>query len=694
MRAQAQVQSLDRAAAEEERMRAAGALREEGYVDRVMDPRLLPPLPNAEDQKPDTGGFRSWSLETRAGAARSDGLAPRSATELGQSFRYQHQTPSHGAFQVEADWRHGPDSPDFAVGSVTAAAQRNSARLTVRNFGFPLTPRTFADTAVGDIYSEVTQVLGRTYRLSLGSSVVRGMSTRVTGEGYEVRAGAGQRGTLAGSPYPGFERARGSVGWAGGSLQVSDQVGLGLQVNQASGIPAFGGFFPLATGNEDVTSIAAGISLGAPANSSTPKARMVYLRSHAGATALAPQAQGWFAEGGLVTGAYQHDVGAYATEANLRFGDYTLGTADQHGAYWRVNTSGTRHAWSAGLDYDRQDGDALSGGAGSRRIGVTSSGQYRLSRWDMVGAYANLGFTRYEGSGAGGLDGTHRSLGANVYYQTRVSSWAPSRVRFSVYRNEQLVADDLAATGEELAWEQEWVQGSDDDPQRPEFNTTLAVARDRSAGRTELQPSVGAAFRVWLQPDWLVAGTLRYTARDSNLYTSRGLSGALTTEKEIAQGWRIGAAVSLNQAVVRVPVAGMSQPEVVRSNDRSVSVYLRWDGAAGTTPQGLGVREAGTAGAGSIGGFVFLDADQDGRQSLDEVGAAGVEVILDGRFRVVTNRLGRFDFPLVATGRHQLTLTPETVPLPWGVARSQDVRVEVPLRGEAFVRIPVVRTGD
>lgn len=675
-------------------MRAAGALREEGYVDRVMDPGGLAPSQSAADEKPDTRGFRTWSVETRAGAAQSDGLALRSATELGQSFRYQHETASHGAFQVEADWRHGPDSPDFAVGSVSSASRRNSGRLTVRNFGYPLTARTFADSAVGDIYSEVTQVLSRTYRLSLGSSVVRGASTRVSGEGYEVRAGAGQRGSLAGSPYPGFEAGRGSLAWAGGSVQVSDQVGVGVQVNQASDIPAFGGFFPLATGDEDVTSMAAGVSLGAPANAPGPRARLVYLRSHAGAATLAPNAQGWFGEGGFATGAFEHDLGLYATGANLRFGDYTLGTADQHGAYWRFSTSGTRHAWSGGLDYERQEADAVSGGAESRRVGVTGGGQYRISRVDLVGGYASLGFTRYAAGSVAALDGAHRSVNANVFYQTRFDSFAPTRVRFSIYRNEQIVADDLAATGEELAWEQEWVQGSYDDPQRPEFNTTLAVARDRSAGRSELQPSVGATFRLWPQPDWLAAGTLRYTARDSNLYTSRGLSGTLTTEKQVAQGWRLGAALSLNQAVVRVASAGVSEPEVVRGNDRSVSVYLRWEGAAGTTPQGLGVREAGTAGTGSVGGIVFLDADRDGRQTLNELGAAGVEVILDGRFRVVTDRFGRFDFPLVATGRHQLTLTPETVPLPWGVARSQDVRVEVPLRGEAFIRIPVVRTGD
>lgn len=678
-------------------MRAAGASRAEGYVDRVMDPSDLPASSGEQGDQPDTRGFRTWSVETRAGAARADGLELRTATELGQSFRYQHQTTSHGAFQVEADWRQGPDAPEFAVGSVSAAGRRHSGRLTVRNYGFPLTPRTFLDAAVGDIYSDVTQVLGRTSRLSVGSSVVRGASARMVGEGFELRAGTGVRGTLAGSPYPGFESTRGSLTWAGASVDVSDGVAVGVQVNQAEDIAALNSVFPLSGLDEDVSSVAAGLAWTGSGSDAPPRARLVHLRSRASRSApgLQREAQGWIGEGNFSTGDYGHELGAYQADANLRFGDYTLGTSDARGGYWRVNTSGARYSWAAGADYDFLDSEPVFGSAASRRIGLSGGGQYRLDRWDAVGGYASLGFTRYSGgTAAGWLDGSHRSISANAYYQTRIRGWAPTRLRVSYFGNERLVANDIPATGEELAWEQEWLQGADDDLQRPEFTTTLAVARDRSGGRTEIQPAAGATFRLWPQADWLLSGTLRYTARDSNLYTSRGLSGTVTTEKQLAEGWRVGAALSLNQAIVRLPLAGTAEPEVIRSNDRSISVYVRWEGAAGSTPQGVGVREAGTAGAGSVGGIVFLDADHDGRQSLNEVGASGVEVILDGRFRVVTDRFGRFDFPLVATGRHQLSLTPETVPLPWGVPRSQDVRVEVPLRGQAFVRIPVVRTGD
>ncbi|RYF74974.1 MAG: hypothetical protein EOO22_05840 [Comamonadaceae bacterium] len=68
--------------------------------------------------------------------------------------------------------------------------------------------------------------------------------------------------------------------------------------------------------------------------------------------------------------------------------------------------------------------------------------------------------------------------------------------------------------------------------------------------------------------------------------------------------------------------------------------------------------------------------------------------MLDGRYRTTTDRDGRFEFPLVTTGRHQLTLTPETVSLPWGAALDAGVSVDVPLRGQATTGIPVIKVGQ
>ena len=169
------------------------------------------------------------------------------------------------------------------------------------------------------------------------------------------------------------------------------------------------------------------------------------------------------------------------------------------------------------------------------------------------------------------------------------------------------------------------------------------------------------------------------------------LSGSVNTEKVFNNGWRLGLQASMNEA--RVDVSG-AQPVVTRSSDKSVFLYVRFEGSSGRPYQSLGLRSKNSAGGGSISGQVFFDANRDGEQQAGELGAPNVEVVLDGRYRTTTDRDGRFEFPIVPTGDHRLTLVLETVPLPWGVALERGREVNVPLRGQVTTKIPVVKVGE
>ena len=48
--------------------------------------------------------------------------------------------------------------------------------------------------------------------------------------------------------------------------------------------------------------------------------------------------------------------------------------------------------------------------------------------------------------------------------------------------------------------------------------------------------------------------------------------------------------------------------------------------------------------------------------------AANVTVLLDGRFSASTDAQGRFEFPLVASGPHEIRVVPDNLPLPWAIA--------------------------
>jgi hypothetical protein len=614
------------------------------------------------------------------------------STELGQRVGYRVQTVNYGEYVLEADARTASGDLGIGASSLGITTRRTSGRFVVRNLGFPLTPAIFADSAVGDVSTEITNALGRTYKLSLGSSTVRGASVRVAGPDFDVRAGTGLRGQLAGGPFPGFEPSSGETSWLGYSRRFGDRASAGIQIDRStqtrttlfplgpSGTPAAG---------EDVTSLAAsGTYVWTLADGQSIRGRFVGMANR---SSQAPGANGLFVEGTYVGVGQRQEFGAYRADPNLRFADAFV-TTGTNGAYWRIDAVRPRLAWGAGIDAENQAGIG-AGALDSRRISLSGNGSWRLDRYSSVNAAANVVQTRFSGSAATGLTGDTRSVYLNADYRTRFLPWGTTAIRLTLRRNEALVSNGVAATGEEIEWEQDWIQGAYE-TQAPEFRTTLGIARDRSTAQTEIQPTAGLVFRFWPDAEWNVGGSLQYTARNGNLSTSRGLSGTLDTERVFAGGWRVGASLQMNQATVRLAPGGLELlPEVNRTNDKYLQVYVRWEGSAGTSARGLGAGES-RSGAGSVEGVVFFDANRDGEQQPGENGVPEVEVFLDGRYRARTDRNGHFSYPLVATGAHTITLTPESVPLPWGVANEKGVRIEVPLRGQSNPRIPVTKVGE
>jgi hypothetical protein len=696
----AQVQSLDRLEAEQARLRKLMEGKPPAYEDKVMDPSTLPPQASDDDAPPDasTLGLRSYAVEGRYGFSQSDttGYGKRSANEWGLRTEYRQETLNYGEFTVQADARarNGDDYLNF--GPLGQASQRSSGRITLRNLGFPITPHTFADTTAGDMYSEVTDALRRQYRLTLGSSTVRGIGTRVFDRNFDLSAGVGERGDLTGSPFAGYERTSGTLAWLGYSHRFDDKLFAGLQVNQASGINDQRNLPSWYNRAENATSVAAAVGYGYELfTDGDQRARLSLVQSHTPATVAGrnSNAHGVFLETGINLAGYRHEAGAYTTQPNLRFGD-TLLASDNRGIYWRVDRSTSRLSWGGGLDYEQYNPSGDPSRYSSRQTGIHGNAQYRIDRHSSLGASANITQLRYEAAALGGRSSAGmRTVYASGFYQTRFNDWAPTRFRATLRRNQALVVNDVAATGEQIEWEQDWITGKYE-TMRPELTTTLGWARDRSSTDTQTYPTAGVVLRHWFSADWHIGGHLNYTSRSGNLATSRGLSGSVNTEAQLGNGWRAGATLLLNQATINTTtVGGLPTAQVSRSNDKSFYVYLRWDGSSGTPLQSAGLRNPGAAGGGSISGTVFFDENRDGDQQAGENGVPNVEVFLDGRYRVTTDSAGRFEFPMVATGGHRLTLRLESVPLPWGAALDQGLGVEVPLRGQATARIPVVRVG-
>lgn len=701
------IESLTPLQAEQERLRKQKAAQPEAYEDKVMDPNELPALENSDAavQASDDGlGLRTFGMESRYGFSSYDGSGGfhNRANEWGQRVYFTQQTLNYGEWSLQAEGRLRSGDESFNGGILGYAVQRSSERVTLRNYGLPVTSKVFADSAVGDQYTDMTEGLRRNYRLFLGSSVVRGAATRIYGSDFDITAGMGERGRLIGGPFPGFERFGGTLAWLGGTKRLDNGLYGGIQFTQASQVPqnlyTFASSWSdwhLTEAVERVSSMATAIGYGTePVKDGDYRWRLTWLHSQTGANIVGRnnRADGAFLETGVRLAGLRHEFGLYQADPNLRFGDNLI-ASDNRGAYWRVDGNTARLSWGLGVDAVQYNPDKESTRQNSRQWGFYGNAQYRINRNDVVGVSGYWNSQRRFDASQNVMTDGQRSLQANAFYQTKFFDWAPTRLRLNVWRNQALVTDDATATGEEVQWEQDWITGKYE-TMRPELTSTLGYARDRSGGNQQTYPTAGLLGRYWLSSTWNISGTLRYTSRTSNLFTSRGVSGSLNSEAALGSGWHFGVSVSLNQARMQMQnIAGLPNALMTRSNDKSAYVYLRWDGSKGQSLGTLGQRDAQSAGGGTVRGIVFMDVNNDGEQQVGENGVANVEVILDGRYRVMTDASGQFDFPMVATGGHQLSLRAESVPLPWGPAPARNGSVEVPLRGVANVRLPVVRVG-
>ena len=701
----AQVTTLDRAQAEEDRLKKLMAGKPKAYEDKVLDASTLPAQrdDNTEAAVIDAAGFRGYLVETRIGFA-DDSTGPRS-TEFGVRTEYRHETLNHGEFVAQADVRTRQGDGTASIGLVSAANNKTSARVTLRNLGFPITTQLFADIALGDQSVQVTDAFSRAYRLSLGSGTVRGVSAHLFSRELDVRMGLGERGVLSGGPYPGFERSKGALAWLGATQRFGTDAFFGAQLSHASGLQSYvptsvlGGLSDPYAASSGAVAVGYGSDL---VDAGSSRARVTLVASNRSGAASADgsgrSGAGVFAEAGRRIGGYRHEFGAYWSQVGLMFGDAAL-ASDSRGAYWRVDRNAGRLFWGMGLDFEDTNPSREASRLAQRRIGVNGNAQYRLDRDSSIGGSANASDVKYTNADVYPVsgDGT-RSYNASLFYQTRFSDWGRSRLTATLRHNQVLVANDLAASGQEVQWEHDWVSGKYE-TMRPEFVTTLGYARDTSGGQVQSYPTAGVQWKYFWDADWSFGGNLRYTSRTGNLATSRGLSGAVMSEKIFNNGWRVGLQASINEARVDTTtlpggISGAGTVSTTRSNSKSVFLYVRWEGASGTPYNALGLRTAGSAGSGGVSGIVYFDANRDGSQQADERGVPNVEVVLDGRYRVTTDRDGRFEFPLVPTGQHRITLVLDSVPLPWGAALERGLGVDVPLRGTATANIPVVKVGE
>ena len=618
------------------------------YVDRVIE--NLPPEPATEAEaytyNPE-GPPRFLRLETRLGTEPFD---QTHAVRIGYGIYGLVETPNHGALSIDG----------------TYAPRGSNGTLTLRQRAMPLEGGWLVSNEVGVINSPAPDLTRLPTRVYLPSSILQGLSTEWgnPGRGVQLQAATGEPGQLTFLPASGFRGLPGRRTTLGGQWQVGAAETGALSSQGWTG----------AVRHEDARGVSTFDTPQQPGDLVDANSTLLALR-HQGAehriqgqvmntqaSNLRGGRNGYWIDGEWDDGPRRHGAGAYRLEPDLSWANLPMAN-NIVGAYLR--SSWRTRQWSAEGSVDWLD--TISGTRGSGFF-ATGSARWRLNRDNALGV----------GTAIRRFNGNAWSTYADWRFQ---NGWGASGLRLEV------TGDDSQADSRGITWDQEWGV-----PQGWALSTSL--------GSTVYDATEFQTAETTLRGAMSMAMPLSGKASLRGIFnTERSNTGQVRHNLNLGAQWRIDTRWSLegnyNRSIGRSrlnnpldPLAPL--PLVLADSDRSVYAVLRYELEAGSRNVPLGGKAAD--GGGRIEGVVYFDNNRSGTQEASETGVPNVSVFLDNRYVVRTDNQGRFEFPFVASGPRTVSVRSDTLPLPWNVVGEGQTRVDVRLRENVSLTIPVQRS--
>jgi hypothetical protein len=622
-----------------------------------MDKLIEEPLPGTEEER-DGEVVTGWeglpgrrSLTVGYTGYATDLSVGSTYWEQGLSLNYQQETAQYGNVLLDATLGYADAGNDtfFQGGN-----DGTGGVVTLYNTGVPLGGLWQADSSAGVIRTVYDNVIAGSYRIQLPSSLLGGFSGTIRSTDNSLTLTAGSRGRLTGTAVFRFESEPGDLFGIGATHRLDPRWTIHGQLWSLNGDAQLPDHQTLATAARYL----------APDGSHS--LQLNALGDSKGNLGLWADAYKYF-------GLWKHRAGAFRLDPGLLWTDALIAN-DQQGAYWRSDLLRQRYNVSLGLEANRTNIDGDPRVAGTDRFLGFASGSYLVNRLTSVGATLDLAETR-QGPGLE-TAALPRTLSARLF--------ANRTLPFGQGRFEVLHQDTSSSLRSEertlLTWFHVWPGTAN----RYLTSTLEYGTGERDALRFD-EWTAGLTLRQSLSRRFALDVNANASGTDfANDTSAKSYNANVTVNCFLSRNW----GATLNLGWTRTDLASALGP--ISADEKSALLLLRYTLAGGTPLQREGA-DNGTLGTGRLIGLVFFDENDDGIRQADEELARGVTIYLDGRSFRTTDRDGRFEFISVATGRHVVTVGVEDLPLPWGVKNEQGFGVDVPLRGEARVEIPLTK---
>ena len=474
--------------------------------------------------------------------------------------------------------------------------------------------------------------------------------------GTQLTAGVGEPGVFNGIYVPGFRRLGGTATTAGGQWALSPRWSSGLQYYGADDVTS-----PLQPELDAPRFTSHSMFAATAWQDANERYQLNVIGSD---NSFNGTHYGGWGDGYVQTGRYGHGFGAFWLGSTLAWGNQLLGS-DIRGAYYRLNYASRRWIWDAQIDYTDPVGESQF----DTTTFVSANTRYQI--WQDLAI----------GGGGNARTGGNTAWSAFAFVENTV----PLLInRMQIYTARNAPKSEVTLTAN-----QTWTV-----PAGTRLSTTVLVGRYDDRAESSNQFGLAIFGGGDIVSNLSLDANLQWThstgdAQPTTLIGNVGFTWRFRPDLQlIATFYRSQSQSQLPLQIVS-PIAAINTPIEERISDRGAFLILRYEARAGSMAPPLGGMAGG--GAGRVAGVVFLDSNEDGRFAAGEQGAANVTVILDGRYSTRTDGQGRYEFPAVAAGQHQIMVMPDNVPLPWMLLRDGRAEFEVPVRGNVNVDVGAQR---
>ncbi|MGI9330718.1 MAG: hypothetical protein ACR2QB_08350 [Gammaproteobacteria bacterium] len=625
----------------------------EGYTDQYLFEGELAVFDDGETVDNQPYGQRLFATELIYYRTDDDVLGDD--LEQGISTLWRRETQNWGV--VEADLLVS----DIDSSYLGREGSKTDMLFTVRQSAMPVSDILTLDNTFGHHRTRVSSLLHGGFRYRLPSSAILGSTTALTGIDSRLRFSTGKTGVYRGFALPQFEETGGRLSTLAYETRVKEDFELGAEVAWVDGDSDV----------RDHTSLLLAGRYELPDGSQEHSARL--LGDDDGNFGL------WADSFQELRGGQTIRYGGFYVDPELTWTDEPI-ASDQMGLYLRGDTDGYRYSLSGGYDY--------------MEIGLNNSDSLGSTKSHSTFFSSNLRATRNISLGLNGTAALRKFTGGLVeddQVAWRVNSFAGLTTVLGQARLELTNAElnsDISTT--ERSQKGIWTSFDWRLPQGLRFTNELRIEwNDDVRGETR-RDEISALTRYDLLDNVSIGLNASLYRTDGNSFNADdGYSFNADARWAFLRNWYASLNASYNVATYDFDAGGLLINNKTAGSN-SIWLNIGYSRSSGRPFQTFG-RTTGKLGTGRISGQVFLDENRDSIRQPTETAAAGVLILLDGRYETRTDSQGRYSFTRVPTGRHEVQLLTEDVPLPWGLEDERARPVEIGFRRDSILAFPLQR---